>query len=54
MVGFFKKFSYFVILKNGVFAKNSWLNFLTKNVFTIHSKVLTILLKRFLAIFSKR
>ena len=39
MVGFLKKFSYFVILKNGVFAKNSWLDFRTNNVFTIHSKL---------------
>ena len=54
MEGFFKIFSYFVILKNGVFAKNSWLNFLTNNVFTRHSKLLTILLKTFLAIFSQR
>ena len=40
--------------ENGVFAKNSWLNFLTNNVFTRHSKLLTILLKSFLAIFSQR
>ena len=32
----FQKISYFVILKTGVFAKNSWLNFLTNNVFIIH------------------
>ena len=52
--GFCKKFSYFVIFKkNGVFAKKSWLNFLTNNVFIIHSKLLTILLKSFLAIFSQ-
>ena len=33
------------------FAKNSWLNFLTNNVFTIHLKLLAILLEHFLAIF---
>ena len=45
-------FCYF--FKKGVFAKTSWLNFLANNVFTRHSKLLTILLKSFLAIFAQR
>ena len=56
MVEFFKKISYFVISKNCVFAKKIWLDFLTNNIFKIHSilKLLTTLLKSFLAIFSQR
>ena len=53
--GFFQKILIFCYFKkNGVFAKKSWFSFLTNNVFIIHSKLLTILLKSFLAIFSQR
>ena len=50
---FQKKKFIFYYFKKMVFCKNSWLNFLTNNVFIIHSKLLTILLKSFLAIFSQ-
>ena len=44
--GVFQKILIFCYFKkNGVFAKNSWLNFLTNNVFIIHLRLLTILLK---------
>ena len=48
MVGFFKKSHILFFLKNGSLQK------ILGIVFTIHSKVLTILLKSFHAIFSKR
>ena len=52
--GVFQKILIFLLfLKNGVFPKNSWLNFLTNNVFTINTKLLTILLELFVAIFSE-
>ena len=52
--GVFKKNPIFGYFQEMVFLqKNSWLNFLTNNVFIIHSKLLTILLKSFLAIFSQ-
>ena len=52
--GEFKKNLIFCnFLKNGIFAKNSWLNILSNNVFNMHSKLLTILLEHFLAIFSQ-
>ena len=48
--GVFQDILIFCYLKKMVFLqKKSWLNFLTNNVFTRHSKLLTILLKSFLA-----
>ena len=39
--------------KKGDFAKYSWLDFFKNIVYTTHSKLLTISLERFLAIFSQ-
>ena len=52
--GVFQKILIFCYFKKMAFLqKKSWLNFLTNNVFIIHSKLLTILLESFLAIFSQ-
>ena len=53
MVGFFKKFSYFIILKKWCFCKKFLAQFSYKQCFRDKFKVANNLLKCFLAIFSQ-